>query len=82
MIKQGNKLLCNFFHDKFELDIWFRIADFVILFVIPIMILVWLYSVMIAQLWWCKMTHSTHGLNKRRKAIKLFLTVVIMCFLC
>ncbi len=77
-LEEEDSVVCNFLNDETESDVLFRIADFFLLFFIPIMILVWMYTVMIYQLWWRKMTHSTEGLNKRRKAIKVFLTVVIM----
>nr|XP_002733378.1 PREDICTED: neuropeptide FF receptor 2-like [Saccoglossus kowalevskii] len=67
---------CGVLYEKVEIDAWIRLSDFIIFYIIPLIVLFVLYSVMITTLWFGKSPSNSSNRNKKR-AIKMLGFVVL-----
>ncbi|XP_077990610.1 QRFP-like peptide receptor [Glandiceps talaboti] len=59
-----------------ELDIYFRLADIILLYIIPLMVLATLYSCMVFTLW-CNKAPTNSSNRSKKRAVKMLSFVVV-----
>ncbi len=81
---QVDEYFCDLFHEETIEDLFFRVADFVLLYIIPLVVLAVLYAAVIRKLWFKTATGSgsAETTKKKRRLVKMFLLIVILFFLC
>ncbi|XP_006825497.1 QRFP-like peptide receptor [Saccoglossus kowalevskii] len=65
---------CHVIYD--EIDYWFRLADLIVMYVLPLFILTVLYSIMVFSLWFSK-SPSNSGTRRKKRAVKMLSFVVL-----
>lgn len=72
---------CNLLNEEDYSDLIFRCVDFIVLFVAPIVCMVYWYRCIIQKLWAANTTNA-HSVNRKKRIIKMLIVNVAVFFVC
>lgn len=78
---EQNENMCSILTEDESSDFWFRVGDFVFLFIFPIAIMIVMYTKIVKKLW-AKTATQTTSIKKKRRAVRSTVACVISFFIC
>ena len=73
---------CSLFVEEDTTDIYFRVVDFVVIFVLPMVMMTVMYSIIMKRLWAPNAAASSDSMARKRRVVRMCIVVIVCFFIC